>query len=255
MNPIWGFAIVVGILGWALSRRSSASETPSAPVAPPGLPFPKDLGPLDAPSLPAPPPLEDVGDPSEPLPSSIDDETKKDIDTLVNHDKVSLPKILKSPFAGISDEAWTRYVQTQKGGKLNTVSSTNNLGLFHLGMRLLQDLGYATNVKLLPFPEAGPNKQAYQGDFSPPLTKADFLSNAKLQYEAFRRMSENHAKVLVKEFGHIFAGKVPLEGQVPTLSGFLAVAKRAGMGGLRKWFEGDRKPETTAEYKKANNIF
>lgn len=245
----WLGLAAFGIVLWALSRKgdSSPSSSGSAPSVP------RELSPLESPEI-APPPLEDMGDPLEPSP--LDDATKKDIDGLVNQDKASLPKILRSPFEGISDGAWTRYVQSQKGGRLNTVSKTNNLGLFFLGMRVLQDLGYAQNVKLRPFPQAGAGKQAYQGDFAPPLTQEEFLSNAKLQYEAFRRMTERDAKKILADNPNTFKDpNLVIDGLRPTLSGFLAVLKRTGPVGFQAWLKGDRKPETTAEYKKANNIF
>lgn len=195
--------------------------------------------------------LDDLppGDGEDDAPIPVDAQTEADIKEEIKSEKAKLPKILPSPFTGIHDEQWTEYVKRQKTGRLNTITPSYMLGLFLMGMRILQDLGYAKNVKLTQ----REGKQVYMGDWAGPYSLNMYLGDAMLQYEAFHKMSILHGKHIASTY------KIPvtIDGVQVTLSGLLGVAKRAGLAGLKKWVEepATRKPETTAEMKRVNNIF
>lgn len=234
MHP--GF-VVLGAVGLIalfarLARASSTveSNTTTSPLLPP----PSDeIAPGDAPAI----------DPG------VDADTADDIEAEASSELARLPVKFKSPLKDATDDAWTRYVKLQKQGKLNTVTKSNNLGLFLLGMRVLQDVGMVTGVKLV----TRDGRQVWDGDFIPPATRDKFLRNAQWQYDAFRRMTEKHAAYIRAKHRDLLVSK---EADV-SLSGLLAVAKFAGLQGMDKWLAdpATRKEATTNEFKRCNGIF
>jgi hypothetical protein len=222
-----GFGLLLMLLG---SRKSHASEA-VAPVKPTPIRLP----------------------PVVVTPETLDEETQKDIQSELDAEKVKLPKSFPTPNLGtikpLSPEKWTNYVTSQRGGKLNTITAGYSLGIWLMGMRVLQDLGYAKNVKLQDYK----GKQVFMGDWVSPHSLQGFLNNAALQYEAFRRMTENHAKYIKAKHGALIDNS---EGRI-SLSGLLAVAKQAGLKGMDEWIAKPetRKPATTAQFDKANGIF
>ena len=91
----------------------------------------------------------------------------------------------------------------------------------------------------------------------PPRSREGFLSDLKLQYEAFVKATvADRAAVLSRHrdaIGHTLANKTA------TLSGLLAAARQAGLRGLAAWLasEADRAkfPRTTAAYLRANGLY
>jgi hypothetical protein len=163
-----------------------------------------------------------------------------------------------------SSPRWTRYVQAVKTGGIGTITPNFNLGFFGLNMRTLEDFGYAKNVKKTTYN----GRQVWKGDFinaqKIPSSLDQFLADGPLQYEVFLKMTERHYAYIQKKYdlrvdgkyvGVLYNDQKQIEGQTPTYSGLLAVAKFAGLSGLDKWVKGDRKPATTEMYKKVNGIF
>lgn len=252
MNPLLAVSII-GVIALLIgSRRSHASS--SAPALPPGdddSDIPPHLRNLEPMIIPPPgTPLDAQGNPITPAPTpGVDAATQADIDRELDKERTKLPKKFPSPFKGVSDDAWTKYVMAQRVGKLNTVSPGFALGIWGMGMRVLQDLGYATNVKLAPTADG---RQVFKGDFVPPLTMDIFLSDAPRQYEAFRRMTERHAAYIQQKYAARLANIPDI-----TLSGYLGVAKQAGLKGMDEWFTKPetRKAATTAAFEKFNKMF
>jgi len=241
MNPglfILGAIAFVGALAWSRKSRASSydSSTSHAVELPPASEVPE----MDLTDNP------DIITHSNP---GADPATLADIEEQVSTEKSKLPKTFTSPLSGVTDDAWTKYVNAQKRGKLNTVSPGYALGLWQTGMRLLQDIGMAKNVKLVPVGD----RQVYKGDFVPPLTLDTFLGDAAIQYEAFRRATVRDANHLRSKFADVL--KNP-ETKV-TLSGLLGVSRYAGLRGAELWLTDakSRKPATTAEFEKFKGYF
>jgi len=235
MGPAVFFGAFVVILALASRAMGSSTSSPQPDLLPP-KPKPEDL--------------EDKAKEAREL---GDDETadaleeKADIHKEIQAETKELPPKMPSPIAGVEDAAWRKYVSTQRGAGLGTITKSYLLGMFLLGMRVLQDVGMARNVKLQDFK----GRQVFKGDFVPPITEARFLSEASLQYEAFKRMTAAHAKYIATKYPDVIK-----EGHV-SLSGLLAVAKQAGLTGMDKWLldPANRKESTTAAFKRANGIF
>lgn len=186
-------------------------------------------------------------------PDEIDKETEQEIHEAVEDTSKSLPTSFTSVIPGVTDAQWTAYVKKQKQGKINGVTKSNSLGLFLMGYRMLQDLGYTRNSRKVAKVIDGVSRTVWDGEFIPPLTLDSFLSNALVQYEAFAKMSVLQAARIKSLYGPLIAGS---NGSI-TLSGLLNVAKVAGMGGLDAWLKepGKRKADTTAEFNSFNGMF
>lgn len=157
------------------------------------------------------------------------------------------PSKVTSPIKGVSDEQWSSFVKAQKTGKSNGVTPGGLLGVFEMGPRTLGDLGYMNNVHK--------EGRKWLGTFISPLTEEQFLGDEKLQYEAFSRQILNHLQVIRKRYPSIL--ETEIEGKKATMSGLLAVARFAGLGGLDAWirYPAKRKPETTKTYLRNTGIF
>lgn len=186
-------------------------------------------------------------------PDEIDKETEQDIAEAVEDTSKSLPNSFTSVIPGVDDAKWTAYVKKQKQGRLNGITKSNSLGLFLMGYRMLQDLGYTRNSKKVTKTIDGVSRTVWEGEFIPPLTLDAFLSNAMLQYEAFAKMSASQSATIKQRYGSVISGS---KGAI-TLSGLLNVAKVAGMGGLDAWLKepAKRKADTTAEFNAFNGMF
>lgn len=235
MNPLPVLGIVVGlmfIIGKILIRPAKASSESGKK---------RDDG--FGPSVP-PTPREDA----EETEDLVDDEIKKE-------QIRKLPTKLRTPrfLEGLLDESlWTKYVKSVISAGQMTISPNYNLGMFLINMRTLQDYGYAKNVVKQNYK----GKQVWKGDFTGPYSLDKFLSDANLQYEVFLKMTHSHYKAIVDKYGEsVKSGTKEIDGVAATLSGLLAVAKFAGLGGLAKWYAGDRKKATTDAFLKSNDIF
>lgn len=152
----------------------------------------------------------------------------------------------------VMDEYWTLYVKSVQTGGQTTITPTYNLGLFGLGMRILEDFGYAKNVKKVNYN----GKLVWKGDFAGPYSLESFLADANLQYEVFLKMTANHFNYISKKHkGIMYFNQILVNGKQITYSGLLAVAKFAGLSGMDKWITGDRKEATTKAFEKSNAIF
>lgn len=223
-----GGAVIAALV--AMTRKSSASSTTT-------------LESSNAPQLD----MTDSPDVLESPPAGVDPQTQADIDSQLASEKNKIPAVLPSPLSGVSEDAWTKYVLAWKTGKLNTVTAGMALGLWQTGMRLLQDVGMVKNVKLVPVN----GKQVWKGEFVPPLTLDIFLSDASVQYEAFKRATVRDANYLRSKY----ASKMKADNI--TLSGLLAVARYAGLKGSELWLTKpeERKAATTAIYEKFKGYF
>lgn len=164
--------------------------------------------------------------------------------------KTSLPSSFSSPLKGLPDKNWSKYVNRHKSAKAGFISPGYQLGIFQTGMRLLEDFDYVRNTKKGDYK----GRQVWLGEWVSPYSLQRFLSDAKLQYKVFSQQTKRDARAIIKRHKQYLLGPL-VEGEKASLSGLLAVAKHAGLAGLRKWLEGDRKERTTRVYKRYNGIF
>lgn len=206
-------------------------------------------------SLP-PAPIPGSSSPEKLPETAIDSSIDKDIQEVVEQVEqkgtlgpTSLNIVaIKSPIGGVSNSQWQSYIRKSITAKQGTVSKGNNLGMFLIGSKVLEDYGFMKNV----------TKQSdgtWKGVWVAPYSLEKFLNDANLQYEVFEKMTKGHHKAILKRYGTVWT----MVGLPPaTMSGLLGVAKQAGLAGLDKWMHEDntkRKPNTTTSYTRTNGIF
>jgi hypothetical protein len=157
------------------------------------------------------------------------------------------------PFAGVTAEAWNRYVRLMATAKPDTVSPSNQLGLFQIGFPRLADLGYVENLHK----GQKDGRAVWIADFRPPASLAAFLADPVTQYVAFVETTKVDRQAVIKR--HADAIGKTVAGTAATLSGLLAVAYNAGLVGLDRWLSSpdarSKTPRTTAAYQRANGLF
>jgi hypothetical protein len=159
----------------------------------------------------------------------------------------------RSPLPEVNDDAWTRYVRLMATGRAASVTPGGHLGIFGLGLRRLEDLGFVRGSRKVE----RDGRQVWEADWVPPHTLEGFLGDGGLQYRAFVKHTLDHRARILARHGDTI-GK-PFAAKVATLSGLLAVAHQAGLQGLSRWLEdeGDRQrfPNTTAAFIRASGMF
>jgi hypothetical protein len=165
----------------------------------------------------------------------------------------STEKIFPSPFTGVAARAWDRYVQAMASADPETVSATNQLGMFQIGFPRLSDLGY---VEKLRRAQKG-GRTVWTADFKAPYSLSGFLKDPTVQYGAFVKIAKADRSAILKRHAD-FIGKT-IAGAKVTLSGLLAVSYFAGLAGLGRWLSSEdertRSPRTTAAYQRGDGLF
>lgn len=174
-------------------------------------------------------------------------EVKDGVEDIIS---TSLPTSFSSPLKGLPGATWSKYVNRHKSAKAGFISPGYQLGIFQTGMRLLEDFDYVKDSRKGDYK----GRQVWLGTWVEPYSLQKFLSDAKLQYKVFSQQSKRDAKAIVKRHKQYLLGPL-VEGEKASLSGLLAVAKHAGLAGLAKWLDGDRRESTTKAYKRYNGIF
>lgn len=152
----------------------------------------------------------------------------------------------------VPSPAWTAFVKAMGDKKAKEVDPRYRLGIFGIGARRLVDLGIMKN----------PKKTAYKGqqgvwlaEWVPPHSEEKFLNSPEAQYRSFVASMISYRRAINQQLADKPAPP-PVNGKRVTLSGLLAVAHHAGMGGLGKWLSSERRvPATTAAFTKATEIF
>jgi hypothetical protein len=143
-----------------------------------------------------------------------------------------------SPFPGIGDEAWTRYVHAMAIGRPGTITADGRVGIFGMELRRLEDLGYVQNVRKVE----RDGEVSFEMEWIEPYSLDGFLRDGALQYKAFARSTADHRATILGQY-RAAIGQV-VSGQVATLSGLLGVTHQAGLGGLAMWLSGQGDPIT-----------
>jgi hypothetical protein len=134
-----------------------------------------------------------------------------------------------------------------------TVSPSNQLGLFQIGFPRLADLGYVENLR-----KGRKNgRTVWLADFRPPASLSTFLKDPVMQYMAFVETTKVDRGAVIKRHADVIGKTVA--GSAATVSGLLAVVYNAGLAGLAHWLSGSEArthaPRATAAYQRANGLF
>ena len=278
MNPL-GFFIPAGLvltLIVALMQKGNASESkpqgqlppnPDIPPMPPVGPTPPDY--TDHTQFPPGVPTDYDDAPPNDNPPGVPDSMLPpgDRPPIVNPgtaaypggpetnppymDTPSGPILLRAPLNGLSNTQWSKFVQRMARAKEGTMTKGARFGMFLFGVRRLADLGLITNVKR----KTVNGQTIWAGTWVPPYSQAIFLSESKLQYQAFiKSVQELAAKFIAARSKS--PGIFKVEGKPLTMSGFLALAHIAGfMGAINSLKAGKLRTDTLAFVKRLNGIF
>lgn len=149
-------------------------------------------------------------------------------------------------------DRWTAFVRAMGNRKAKDVDARGKFGMFGIGARRLVDLGLMRNPKK---GTVNGQKGVWTAEWVPPHSQEKFLSSPEAQYRTFVASMIDYRRAINQQM----QGKgqpAPVNGKRVTLSGLLAVAHHAGMGGLEKWLSGERRvPVTTAAFERATEIF
>jgi hypothetical protein len=153
-------------------------------------------------------------------------------------------RVLPSELPGVSNEQWTDFVLMMKVGSLNTISSSNGLGMFDIRYKRLADMGLVTNLRYRQ--DVITRRSVQEADWVAPLTRDKFLKSAGVQLKVFSESCKDYFNWLKCE-----QVKLP-EGA--TFSGALAILHRGGKSALAKWDQ--QQFESTLElYRRVNGVF
>lgn len=157
---------------------------------------------------------------------------------------------LRAPLAGVSDEAWMRFVRALAGPRGDACTPGGRLGRFGMHLRRLEELRVVRNVRK---GEDG----ALVAEWAPPLTQEVFLRDPRVQYRALVASMKGLRGALDSD-GTRLSGRT-VDGQPASLSGLLAVAHRLGMAGLGAWLESaaerQRQRIATELFRRTNGLF
>lgn len=160
----------------------------------------------------------------------------------------------KSPLPGVSDFDWQQFVKRSSIATPSTVSPNYRLGMYELTARELSDIRWMTDAYKGPYQ----GRVVWLGTWADGKTLERFLASTDLQYDALVALTKFHARAIEARHGEVLS-KREIEGQPATLSGLLAVARKAGLGGLKSWLENEKEreefPETTARFTRFNGLF
>ena len=200
--------------------------------------------------------------PRAPLPVS-----RADVGAEVDAEVEALTAPSKSPIEGITPAqwssfvAWARELAEHAGPATVRVSASGGaveptFGLFQLGVRTLGHMGIMKNIRRVMVSGA----PAWTGEFATPAARALWESDPGGQLRAFASHVAQHAAAIRARHAGAIGKPIAGAGQgaaPATLSGLLAVARVAGLGGLGKWLASadKRKPETSAAFEQANGLF
>ena len=168
-------------------------------------------------------------------------------------DSTSQPVVgIPSPWKDVPSAAWTKFVKAMGDRKTKDVDPRYRLGIFGIGARRLVDLGIMKNPKKTTWKD---QKGVWLAEWLPPHSEEKFLSSPEAQYRSFMASMIDYRRSINQQFADKPAPK-PVSGKRVSLSGLLAVAHHAGMGGLGKWLSGERRvPATTKAFESAAEIF
>lgn len=161
----------------------------------------------------------------------------------------------RSPFPGVPDAKWTRYVNCSKAAGPGVVTAAFCFGLFLFAVRRLCDLQVMRQPKQIDFR----GKRVWSADWVAPWTLKRFLADSAGQYKLFVASNVDYAaRIALTPSLRAVVGKV-IDNHKVSLSGLLAVCHRAGFTGAQGWVANAKDrvkfAATTAAFQKCNGIF
>lgn len=163
-----------------------------------------------------------------------------------------------TPLRRIPSHKFQNFARGCKTGKCGEVSGRGGLGMFNANPRRLERLGLMANVRPVDL-EDGTN--IVMGDFKD-FELEEFLSSPDLQYQVFSEDMSEHARTILKnpKLKSLIGKPIPHSNYgVLTLSGFLGLAKAAGIKGALSWLKNprdrERFPGTTEIFRRTNGHF
>lgn len=164
--------------------------------------------------------------------------------------------VYPSPFPSVPTPAWSAWVHAMRAGtKPDTITPGYFLGMFGLGMQRAVDLGLAENPRQI----VRNGRKVWDADWLAPLQPGPqkFLSMPAFQYATFRRAVAADLAAIGSQMPQAVGTEI--DGVKATPSGLLAVAKLAGVHGLKAWLEDPavraKFPQSSALFHKVNGIF
>lgn len=157
------------------------------------------------------------------------------------------------PIPGINAAAWSSFAKKLKGPNVIRYGA---YGVFAMGVRRLEDLGLVKGTKRVKDPKTG--RPIWTGTWVPPMSQQTYMSSLKTQYKTFAKSMTEYAKLYRKARAakpELFAKAV--NGKPLTMSGFLALAHRAGGRGALSAVASPSKrfPQTWGFALRVNGIF
>lgn len=157
------------------------------------------------------------------------------------------------PIPGINAAAWTTFAKRLKGPNAIRYGA---YGVFAMSVRRLADLGLVKDVKRVKDPKTG--RPVWTGTWVAPMSQARFMGSLQTQYKAFAKSMAEYATLYRKARAarpQVYAKAA--NGRPLTLSGFLALAHRAGgRGALAAVALPEKRfPQTWGFALRANGIF
>lgn len=166
------------------------------------------------------------------------------------------PKNALSPIVGVSNAQWQTFVKRMKNGRMASISPAFKLGFFHIGMRRLEDLGWAKDVHRGEWK----GRSVWVGEF----VDADletFLRNPRFQYDVFESSMKDYAFKAKNRYANAIGREIDLGDNkaIVTWSGLLGLAHQAGLKAVDSWLKNpeDREkfPNTTRIFARVTGIF
>jgi hypothetical protein len=163
-------------------------------------------------------------------------------------------QVLRSPFANVPDDAWSRFVGALAVGRADEVTPNNRIGLFRYSVRRLDTVPGLNLVRNSRKDE----RDQWIADWVPPRSLGEFLSSPDQQLAVFI-YDMRHLRKQCERYAGWIGRPTQLDGKPVTLSGLLAVAQSAGPQGLYGWLTDGAQREkfqaTTNAYLRANGLF
>lgn len=151
----------------------------------------------------------------------------------------------RSPITHVSDAAWEHFCNLMVQAPSDAVSPANNLGMYELTPRRLEDLGIVKRLTRARHPKSG--RTVWVADFIEPYSAERLLASPQLQYLCFACSMLDYAERMKK--GALVRPKKM------SLAGALAILHRMGPRGFESWARGPRLPETEALFTRVEGVF
>ena len=164
-----------------------------------------------------------------------------------------------SPIHEATDPQWSVFLEGIAGGTPGERNQDGTLGKWRIDRRQLRDLDLM-NADMTAWKTADGSDRSTTAAPGESLEELDaaFLADEGAQYVVLAQVIARHYDHVIADEARTWLGR-EIDGKTVTLSGLLALARKAGLSGMRKWLgsEADRAKvtRTTAVFDRCNGIF